>query len=121
MSKESGSHSPVAPRDAGTPIRQSRMANTNNNISNAAAPNAMQRRMTTNALDTPTLNASSKHPVQPDQTPQLGGGVMKQSSFGSVIYDSSRKEKNGVAFEDQRGVKQASSLSPTRMAHDISR
>ena len=48
-------------------------------------------------------------------------GVMKQSSFGSVIYDSSRKTRDGVAFDEQRGIKQASSLSPTRMMQDMSR
>ena len=60
------------------------------------------------APDTPTLNAHSKTKYP----------VTKQSSFGSVVYDSNRKTRESVAaggsHEDHR-AKQASSLSPSRM------
>ena len=44
----------------------------------------------------------------------------KQSSFGSVFYDSNRKTRESNAVEENR-LKQASSLSPTRMIQDMSR
>ena len=71
--------------------------------------------MTTNATDTPTLNVTCKHPNNIEQP-----APFKQSSFGSVAYDSNRKTREGASFEDQR-VKQASSLSPSRLISDMSR
>ena len=73
------SHSPVAPRDSGTPIRESRLSNISN----------QQPRRSNNA-DTPTLtNAKSMN--NNGQAP-----VLKQSSFGSVIYDSNRKTRDSM-------------------------
>lgn len=46
----------------------------------------------------------------------------KNSSFGSVIYDSNRKTLEHTASEENRHhLKQASSLSPTRPIPDMSR
>ena len=96
LSKEDA-HSPVAPRDSGTPIRESRKSEVTRN---------MQRRMTN--AETPTLDSTIV------QAP-----VFKQSSFGSVIYDSNRKTREAIVEEDRH--RQASSLSPTRLLSDMSR
>ena len=120
----------MAPRNSGTPIRESRMMN-------IGGLNASQRKSNTN---TPTLLGNNGAATQAAQSqlssmmtsnnqngqltslsyPPGSNAVAMKSSFGSVVYDSNRKTRESATIDENR-LKQASSLSPTRMIQDMSR
>ena len=100
MSNEA--HSPLAPRNSGTPIRESRMMNV------GATIGASQRK--SNA-DTPTLHSGPSQHLNSimassiasnSQHGQASYPQAKQSSFGSVFYDSNRKTRESNAMEENR-------------------
>ena len=86
MPEEANSNSP-APRDLGTPVRQSRLADF-----------GQQNNININIMN--------------------GGAAAKAANFGSMIYDSNKKVSKPNK-DEYKQLKQAVSLSPTRLLNSI--